>query len=426
MNNRLRVGVIFGGRSVEHEISVITALQLMRVVDVSRFEVTPVYISTTGKWYTGPQLRQREFYVGGNPKLGQLKEVTLIPGGRQKGLTILPKSRTDKLLAALDLQPSTIPIDLFVLAFHGEYGEDGCIQGLMELADLPYSSCGVLPSALSMNKYLCKSVLASHGIPVLPALRVFRHSFLSNPQEVLEEIDQEAALANYPLFVKPNNLGSSIGISRVLSREGLIPALTKVFTHDIEAIIEPCVTAITEINISIMEQYHTQNSAQSSAEPTRSNFQAQPTRVAVPSVVEIPFAAGGVLSYEEKYLKNPGAKKTGDGAQEGMANLARAIDPQNLSPAIKEQVTNMAITAFKVLQCSGVVRFDFIMDTDKNQIYFNELNPLPGSFAFYLWEKSHPALLYTEEVTHMIQSALARHSEKAALIKNVGFKALAR
>ena len=396
---RTRVAVLFGSRSVEHEISVISGLQLMRVVDVTRFDVVPIYIAHSGRFYTGDRLRERSFYAGGKLRLDLVDEVTL-PPSPGKGFLKVPRTFAERLKFALQPDTQLVPVDLCIPVFHGEYGEDGCIQGLLELADLPYTGGGVLSSALAMNKYLCKSVLAQHDIPVLPGVRVLRSDFQRDPEQFRLDLTSHPDLTQFPLFIKPVNLGSSVGVSKVETEADLLPALIKVFVYDTEAIIEPCVVNIVEINVSVMDY-----------------------EGATASVVEIPYASGGFLSYEDKYLRDDGSKKSGGGSQ-GMASLTRVIDPPQLDPAIKQTVTTFAKKAFRVLGCSGTVRFDFIMDAARNQIYFNELNSIPGSLAFYLWAKSHPPLLYTEEVSRMIEAALRRKGERLALERSTGFRAL--
>jgi D-alanine-D-alanine ligase len=383
-NKRTRVAVIFGGRSVEHEISVITALQLMQAIDPAVYEVTPVYIAPGGTWHTGSQLLNRAFYAKVPDNLGTLEEVTLLPKPGTRGLTKLSDH-------------SIIPIDLFLPAFHGQYGEDGCIQGLFEMADLPYTGCNVLSSAMTMNKYACKVFLKEHGVPVLPAQLIARSDAQRDITGTVETILAKEGYS-LPLFVKPCNLGSSIGVSRVKEMSELAPALAKVFRYDTHALVEPCVTEIMEINCSVRDY---------------DGIHA--------SVVEIPVSQSGVLSYEEKYLRG-GGKKSGPSA--GMASLTRIIDPQDLDAEIKSAVIELATRSFTVLGCSGVARLDFIVDLATGKLYFNELNSFPGSCSFYLWVRSQPRVLYTTLIHNMIETALRHHATAASLDRNIGLKAL--
>lgn len=398
MSKQMRVAVMFGGRSVEHEISVITALQLIEAVDPARFEVVPVYIAPAGGWYTGTELLDRGFYRRGAAGLATLQEVTILPkpgiGGLMKvGSTI------DLAKQALSLQEQIIPIDIVVPAFHGQYGEDGCIQGLLELAQIPYTGCNVLASAITMNKYHCKKFLEQHGVPVLPAVLVSRKRALDGLQATCDWIVGHQGFSSFPLFVKPCNLGSSIGVSRAKTPDELSAALAKVFRYDTAALVEPCVVDIMEINVSVREH----NGAQT-------------------SVVEIPVSDSGVLSYEEKYLRE-GGKKTGP--SQGMASLTRVIDPQDLDEKLRSRALELAKQSFELLGCSGVSRIDFIVNLATEELYFNEINTLPGSLSFYLWIRSKPRLLYTEVINDMIAAGLATFAEQACLDRTIGLKALA-
>jgi D-alanine-D-alanine ligase len=383
------LAVLFGGRSVEHEISVITALQLINVLDVERYRPIPVYIAQSGRWYTGNALLNKEFYKKLPASLSQVQEVTLLPVPRIGGLTVLQPKKHGEV----------IPVDIYFLAFHGTYGEDGCIQGLMEMADVAYTGCGVLSAALGMNKYQCKTHLAAHGIPVLPATVVHRDEGRKSLTAVRDRILSTPGLEQFPLFIKPCNLGSSIGISVASDIAGLNAALVNTFRYDAQAIVEPCVKDILEINVAVLED----------EEP-------------VASVVEMPVSTSGVLTYEDKYLRGEGNKQAGE--SQGMASLTRVIDPKDLNVELKQAAIEYALKAFKVLGCSGVARIDFIIDSTTAQIYFNEINTLPGSLSFYLWVKSEPPLLYTELLNRIIERAEMRQRTKVALRRNEGLRAL--
>lgn len=385
MTKRLRVAVLFGGRSVEHEISVISALQLMLAIDPARYDTLPVYIAPNGCWYTGDVLLERSFYASVPAGLSGLQEVTLLPKPGINGLTPVNGG-------------AVIPVDVFLPVFHGQYGEDGCIQGLFEMAQVPYTGSNVPASAITMNKYFCKMFLGAHGVPVLPAVLLSRDEAKRDIDHAVRSIVSTDGFREFPLFVKPCNLGSSIGVSKVTEASGLAPALAKVFKYDTHALVEPCVSDIMEINVSIRDYNGT-----------------------VASVVEIPVSQSGVLSYEEKYLR-PGGKKSGD--SQGMASLSRIIDPPDLDPGIRDAVSEFARRSFALMGCSGVARLDFIYDLGAGKLYFNELNAFPGSCAFYLWAKSRPRVLYTELIDGMIGAALRAHSDFASLDREIGLRAL--
>lgn len=393
----MRIAVLFGGRSVEHEISVISALQLILAIDPEKYDVTPVYIAPNGQWYTGTELLERSFYRSVPAALGRLQEVTLLP---KPGIGGLMKIGSTVNLAkqALSIESNIIPVDVFVPVFHGQYGEDGCMQGLFELAGVPYTGSNVPASAITMNKYLCKRYLQIHGIPVLPALPVSREEGMRDIRRVTEWVTSQEGFTTFPLFVKPCNLGSSIGVTKVNDATELPGALAKVFKYDTVALVEPCVAELMEINVSIRDHNGTQA-----------------------SVVEIPVSQSGVLSYEEKYLRD-GGKKTGP--SQGMASLTRVIDPQDLDEDLRNRVIEYGKRSFSLLGCSGVARLDFIVDLATGQLYFNELNAFPGSCSFYLWVRSKPRVLYTQLIDDMIQTALKTFAVNASLARDIGLKAL--
>ena len=397
MEKKVRVSVLFGGRSVEHEISVITALQLVSAIDPARYEIVPVYIAPDGRWFTGSALLQRSFYRSVPKALLTLQEVTLLPKPGVGGLLKVGEPE-DPPQPQQTTASNTIPIDVYLPVFHGQYGEDGCIQGLFEMAQVPYTGSNLPSSSITMNKYLCKMYLQAHGIPVLPALKVSRRQAVSDLNGTMRWVLSQGGFGNFPLFVKPCNLGSSIGVSRVKEEADLGPALAKVFRYDTTALIEPCVSQIMEINVSIREH---------------NGIKA--------SVVEIPVSESGVLSYEEKYLRG-GRKKTGQ--SEGMASLTRVIDPPDLDEELRSAVISYGLKAFELLGCSGVARLDFIVDLTSGALYFNELNAFPGSCSFYLWIRSTPRVLYTELISDMIQTAIEHFSEQMQLDRNIGLKAL--
>ena len=392
MTNRLRVAVLFGGRSVEHEISVISALQLMLAVDPAKFDLIPVYITPNGSWYIGAALLERSFYAKALENLAQLEEVTLLPKPGVGGLTRLGARGPS----------SVIQVDLFLPAFHGQYGEDGCIQGLFEMAQVPYTGSDLPSSAITMNKYLCKMYLSAHGIPVLPASIVHRNEAQADIKQVVSGLLSQDKLKHFPLFIKPCNLGSSIGVSRVNDATELAAALAKVFRYDTQALVEPCVSKIMEINVSVRAQLGIESGIEA-------------------SVVEIPVSESGTLSYEEKYLRDGGKKS---GRSQGMASLTRVIDPADLDSELRNQVIELAKRSFSLLGCSGVARLDFIVDLATNKLYFNELNAFPGSCAFYLWARSKPRVLYTQLIEDMINAALGRFATNAALDRDIGLRAL--
>ncbi len=364
-----RVGFLYGGISVEHEISILTALQAMSACDVTCHTVVPIYVCQEGRWWMGDALFNKDIYRKRN--FAKLKEITIPP------------------------KPGSIDIDVFVPCFHGQYGEDGCVQGLLELTGIPYTGCGVLASALCMDKLACKRILRSEGIPVLPERIARRRNARRDIHSLVDQIEEMP----YPLFVKPSRLGSSIGVAPAKDRTELLAALAQGFRFDEVLLIEPCMQNLMEINVAVLE-----------GDPP------------IASVVEVPASTQGVLTYADKYLR--GGKGKGTGSGQGMASLVRSINPPSLDVAIKERVRDYALRAFDLLGCQGTIRFDFMMNTVTGDLYLNEANTLPGSLAFYLWSESEPRLLLTEVLERMIAGAIARRTDRACVESNVGFAAL--
>ncbi|MGI6681179.1 MAG: D-alanine--D-alanine ligase family protein [Bdellovibrionota bacterium] len=398
--DKINVAVLFGGRSCEHEISIISGLQLIEFLDTEKYNAIPVYVAKDGRWYSGDELLNRTFYKDFENKKKMLSEVMLYPFVGQKGLTVLKK--------AYFFGEKFIPVDMYFPVFHGELGEDGAMQGLLELAGVPYAGSNVLASSVAMSKDTAKALVSSYGIKVLPSITILKE-FVNNHgvESAKKEVFKNSAL-KYPLFVKPNNLGSSIGVSKASNDGELFLALSNVFKHDTEALIEPFMDDMFEINISLLD--------------TTDGLKA--------SVVEIPVPDGNFLSYEDKYLRDGKGKKgssplkTRISISQGMAGLTRAIDPVDLSDEIKKKVTEYGKIIFRALKASGVARLDFMYDKKSENIYFNEANLIPGSLAFYLWEKSEPTILYTEELSMIIDRAFEVYELKQGLKKDLGFKAL--
>ncbi len=383
--SKIPIAVLYGGRSAEHEISILTALQAIEAIDPIQYIVIPVYVALSGKWFTGKKLLEKSCYRSFEKQQHLLQEVCLLPNPTIQGL-----------LLCKDGYPTQekIAISACFLAFHGQQGEDGCIQGLLELAELPYTGCGVTTSAVAMHKQYCKALLHQQGIPVLPGTLVTKAETLQSLSETCKRILRVPELSQFPLFVKPCSLGSSIGIGVARNEPTLKAALANVFQYEDTAIVEPYVQELIEINISVLD-----------GDPP------------IASVVEIPIASAGVgaLSYEDKYLR-------GDKTGGGMANLSRIINPIELSDEIKQAVTQHALHAFTFLRCSGVVRFDFMWDKPARRLYFNELNPIPGSLAFYLWEASSPPLLYTEIINRLLVRARTIRGKKLSFQRDVELK----
>lgn len=379
---RLRVAVLFGGRSLEHEISVITAYQVMEAFDSTRYEVIPVYIDPKGLWYTGSELRQRKSYLPGTQAKTRLHRVSLVTGSQ------------------LELQPigsrwafwkktAHEPIDVIFPCLHGSFGEDGCLQGMFEVLGIPYVGSPPLAASIAMHKQATKTFASSHGIPVLPGMLLQRCQWdPMDPEPILQDILQQLT---FPLIIKPCNLGSSIGVSSAQTKEQLLMGLAAAFVLDHEVIVEPLVEKIAEYNVAVL-----------SAGP------GQRPRV---SAVERPRRQGTVLSFEQKYLRGHGTKKI-PRALTGMAELARDLNPKDVREGLLQAVRDYASHTFSALGLRGSPRFDFLYDEGKGALYLNEINPMPGSCAFYLWEGAEPRICFTELLHDLVQEALAEFRER--------------
>lgn len=359
------VAVLFGGRSVEHDVSVVTGNQIMRAFPEEAYEVVPVYITRDGRWYSGAPLLDLKNYKGDVLTLKGVEQVVLSPATQHHGLILNP-------LAPMFQRSSIKRIDVLFPAVHGTHGEDGTLQGLFELADIPYVGCGVLSSALANDKIMTKMLLRQAGIPVMSDLWFSRADWLAGRDEILARINRELT---YPLFVKPATLGSSIGVTRVETPEMLATSLDIAANFDRRILVETALSGCDEINCSVM-------GIGSKIEP---------------SVLEQPISWEKFLTYEEKYLRG----------SEGMKSAERII-PAPLSEAMTAHIQGLAVEAFKAIDGRGIARIDFLLKGD--QVYLNEINTMPGSLALYLWRES--GLTPAQVVERLVKLAQDAHAEK--------------
>ncbi|MCC6174737.1 MAG: D-alanine--D-alanine ligase [Chloroflexi bacterium] len=378
---KLRVAVLFGSRSVEHEVSIISAIQAMDAMDPRRYEPLPIFITKEGRWYSGPDLRRIDAYKDIPALLARCRPVYLRPepfGGRlfleESGPLGSRRTRATE-------------IDVAFPVIHGTHGEDGTIQGLFELANIPYVGAGVVGSAVGMDKILMKAAFHAQELPTVSYVWFTRRRWSTDREGVLDEVERTL---RYPLFVKPANLGSSIGITKAKDRATLAEALDVASHYDRRLLVEESFEGAIEVNCAVL-----------------GNDEPQA------SVCEQPIRWTDILSYEDKYLRGGGAKGTKSGASddagEGMASLDRRI-PAPIPPDLTAEVQRLAVEAFRAVDGAGLARIDFLVDPVSGTICVNEINTLPGSLSFYLWEPSgvpFPALL-----DRLIELALERHRER--------------
>ncbi len=361
MKSKINVGVIFGGRSVENEISVLTAIQTMEAIDAQKYDITPIYISKEGKWYTGAPLRDSKNYKNMESLYASCQQVYLRPIYGDNNLYSVRKPLFGSDVVAT--------LDVVIPALHGTNCEDGSFQGTIEMTGIPYAGCNVLASANGMDKITMKMILAQSGIPVIDYAWFSDKEWFDAREQVVAKV--EKALA-YPMIVKPADSGSSVGISAVHNREELEEAIENAVGYSKRIIVEKLVERLKEINCSVLGNYYECEA----------------------SVCEAPIRSGEILSYADKYLGGGAAKggakggaKCGVKESRGMHSTVREI-PANLPQEQTDFIRATAVETFKALNCDGVSRIDFMIDEADGRIYVNEINTIPGSLSFYLWEAS--------------------------------------
>jgi len=401
------VGVIFGGVTCEHDVSVVTALQLIENINKEKYNIIPIYIHSDGKWYTGEELLNIKIYQDFANNVEKLKKAIIPPN--QKGIIIYEKG--------IFAKEKFIEIDVCIPALHGMNGEDGTIQGLLELANIPYTSSGVLGASVGMDKILMKKVFESYNLPILPYTYFLREEYEKDKEKILKQIEEKL---EYPMFVKPSNLGSSIGISKAKDRESLISAIDVAIFYDSRIIVEKAVEDLREINCSALGY--------------RDDVKT--------SVCEEPISWKEFLTFEDKYLSSNGKTSKTTGAKIGttvgtkstasksgnMENMDRRI-PADIPKSKEEEIKEYTVRCFKALDSKGVVRVDYIIDKKEDKIYVNEINTIPGSFSFYLWKYND--MSYGELIEELIKIAEKANEDKNKnnytfksdiIIKNSGTK----
>ena len=377
---RLRVGVIFGGRSVEHDVSIVSAHQAMAVL-AEDHDIVPIYITREGRWYTGEALNDLEVYR--NESWTSAGAEAFIPSSTgYGGLYVPPSGRFAKA--------QTIALDVVLPAIHGTYGEDGTLQGLLELAGIPYAGSGVTGSAAGMDKITMKAVFKAAGLPIVRDLVVDAQPLLADENAVIDEIER---VIGYPAFVKPSRLGSSVGIGKAPDRAGLADALDVARRYDSRMLVEVAMEDCIEINCSVL---------------------GGPGSEARASVCEQPVAWEEFLTFSDKYLRGgKGAAGANTKSGGGMASQERRI-PAPISDDLTKQVQHNALTAFKAVDAAGVARIDSFVNEETGETWVMEINTVPGSFAFYLWEAS--GVSFRQLMNEVIDIGIAAHQAKSELM----------
>jgi len=376
----IKLGVIFGSRAAEHDVSIISGLQILENADKSKYDAFPIYISRKGEWFIGEPLRDIKNLKNFDPNMKGLTRVCMpaIPG--YNGLMSMEQG-TGGLFGKKNASSKVAELDCAILAMHGMNGEDGTLQGLFELADIPYSSAGVTGSAVGMDKIVMKAVFESMGLPVLPGKYFYR----SECEKDMERVLSEAEKLGYPLFVKPANLGSSIGISRVNDRDALVEKIELALSFSRRILVERCIDPMREINCAVL---------------------GEPGDV-ITSLCEEPLNGKDILSFDDKYLSSDSSK--------GMSSAKRQI-PADLTPEQEAQIRTYAERAFNALDFRGVCRVDFLIDVENGeQIYVNEPNTIPGSLSFYLFEPA--GIGFSQLLDRMLKVALKAKRDQDSLTR---------
>jgi len=357
---KIKVGLFFGGNSVEHEISIISALQAYQVIDKDKYDVVPIYLTKENEMYVGYEISNIENYKNINLLKSKSQRVTLVYDHGQVRLVKFPFKMLNRVYDYLDL---ALPI------VHGSNVEDGTLVALFKMVNLPYVGSNVLASAIGMDKQLMKDVLKSYDLPVLDYVSFNRADYDQGVDYIVKESLKKFG---YPLVVKPANLGSSIGISKVNNQKDFIKAIDYAYEYTNKIIIERCVLKLREINCAVLGNYEG----------------------AIASECEEPILTDDILTFEDKYV-NEGSKS------KGMVSLKREL-PANITKEQKKTIQDLALRTFNVLGCSGVARVDFLLEGKK--VYINEINTIPGSLSYYLWKES--GIEYAELLDRLINIAL--------------------
>ncbi len=370
---KTNLAVFFGCRSVEHEVSIISAVQAMHQINRDKYNIIPVYVKKSGELVTGKVLFDMDRYRDLPSLLKETRPLSIFRRGDQVILSI-EKS-------GLFAKPEEIPLDIAFPIVHGTNCEDGTIQGYLSFLGVPYIGCNVAASAVGMDKAVFKAVMRQAGLPVLDCVTFRSRAYFADKAAICHRLESEIG---FPLIIKPVNLGSSVGISKVHTAAELDDAISLACSFSETILAERAVEQIREINCAVL------------GDADRCEA----------SVLEEPFMQDEILSYENKYLSSSSKSK-------GMASLGRKI-PAELPDDKTAEIQSLACAAFQAMGANGVARIDFILDKATGQVYLNEINTIPGSLAFYLWEAS--GLSYPALIDRLVELAFRRQRVRETLL----------
>lgn len=366
---KIKVGVIFGGETVEHEVSIITAVQAMNSMDLEKYEIIPIYIAKDRTWYTGEMLKEIDIYRNFDDLKRYAKKVTLCK--RNGGYYLV---NTNGLF-----RRDVKELDIAFPIVHGNNAEDGTLQGYLDTVGIPYVGSKVLGAALGQDKVVMKQVFEASNIPVVPYTWFYDSEYLDDSNKIKKNIK----LLEYPVIVKPATLGSSVGITVVKKETEIDDAINEAIRYDTKIIVEKMVSNLVEVNCSVLGNYEHQETSE----------------------LEEVMSGEEFLTYREKYLGN--AK---GGKSKGMASTNRII-PARIDAKTRKEIESISKEAFKALNLSGVCRIDYLIDKKEKKVYINEPNTIPGSLAFYLWEPTGKK--YRELLDDMITLAIKDYKNRS-------------
>jgi D-alanine-D-alanine ligase len=367
---KLKIGVLFGGNSVEHEVSVISASQAIAAIDKERYHVSPLYLTKDHRLFSGDSLFDVKNFRNMTSLLKKCKQVSLVK--IQQRFYVQP-IKTNLFTKAQE-------VDLIIPVVHGTHCEDGSIQGYLETIGIPYSGSDVISAALGQDKVFMKMAFEHHSIPMVPWMYFNANDYKLNKQSVINDIKAKVGL---PCVVKPARLGSSIGITLVKTIENLDESIKEALNYDTKIVIEKAIINLREVNCSILGD----------------DIKAEA------SVLEEVMKYDAILSYKDKYQSNSKSK--------GMASTTR-VCPAQLDQELTKKVQDLAKEVFVILGCSGVTRIDFLMDSKTMEIYVNEINTIPGSLSFYLWDKS--GYNFSDLMDRLIDQSIQRQRLREQMI----------
>ncbi len=368
------VAVFFGGRSVEHEVSIISGIQAYAALDRAKYDVLPVYIAKDGRFFTGGHMGEIDSYKDMKACLEKAVRVLLVPEDGRVQLVRYPMKKFGSNIVGT--------FDVAMPVVHGTNVEDGTLMGMLEMLGVPYTGCDLTSSAVGMDKYLMKAALRQAGLPVLDAIVLGAREYMLDPAAGCARIEGKFP---YPVIVKPVNLGSSVGISYAADRAALEAAMDNAFGFASRVLVEPAVQNLREINCAVLGD----------ADEAKA------------SVCEEPVSSHEILDFSDKYLNNADSAKSA-----GMSSLKRRL-PADLPAGMTERVQALAVQTFQALGCGGVARIDFLNDKETGELWVNEINTIPGSLAFYLWEAA--GLPFAGLLDKIVELAFKRKREQDAL-----------